>query len=229
MGYDMGMETTGLSADELAMWETLVERGREIRAPLQEKKLQDFAERSELFESMKGKFKHKTDPSAWNRKKRRKYGVIEDTGYVIPDPVKKFIVYRASGMTFSKAGAASGATWHDISLARFKSEELMCAVEGMEEASRFLLRMKAMSVLEDSQEEGSRPNANQVFMAESILKRLDYRHFGDDVGRNAAIAGEVKKELGNGGFIVNLISDAAEKASKAPEAKPAKALVYTDV
>lgn len=216
------MENEPLGEEERAVWASLVERGRELRAPMLARREAERAENARRMAEARGETAEKA--ASW---KRRPKSVAVSP---IPDGVKRWVVYRASGMSFKAAGAASGCTWNDVNMARMKSEEMMCAVAGMEDSSKFLMRMKAMSVVEQSQDEGVRPHAGQVLMAESILKRLDATSFGDVAARAPELpAGEERKELGNGGFVINVVGDAAKVADAAPEKRPGKAMVYTDV
>lgn len=218
------MEEIELSPDENEIWESLVAKGREVRAPMQERKAKEREERQRKLA-----IEHGVDPAAaatWKSKPKRG-GVAGDAP--VPVGVKKFVVCRAAGMSFGQAAAASGCRWTDVSIARMRSEEMMCAVEGMEDSSRFLMRMKAMSVIEQSQDEGARVNGAQLMMAESVLKRLDHAHFGDAMAKLVDRQEEAVKEVGSGGFVINVIADATKVADEAPRERPQKAVVYTDV
>lgn len=216
------MENQDLSEDEKSIWESLVAEGRKVRAPILERKAKEReANRRRMAED------HGRDPdesAGWRSK-----GRVPAEDAPVPVGVKRFVVCRAAGMSFAQAAAESGCRWSDITLARNASEEVRCAVEGMEGSSRFLMRMKAMSIMEQSQEEGARVSHAQVLMAESILKRLDHSHFGDAVAKVVGEADEGVKAVGGGGFVINVIADAAKVAGEVPKERPAKALVYTDV
>ena len=217
-----GTEAPPLSEDELAVWSALVERGREIRRPMHERRDAERAENQRRMAEARGR----TDVAKWASRPK---GRGSDPDAPIPDPVRRFVVFRASGMSFSEAGAAAGCTWSDVNMARMRSEDMMCAIEGMEESSRFLMRSKAMSVLERSQDEGARVNGAQLAMSESILKRLDHAHFGDALAKVVDQPQEQAKAVGGGGFVINVIADAAKVADAAPAGRPGKALVFTDV
>lgn len=190
-----------LSAEEESAWSLLVEEGQRLRAG-----------RSSLV--------HEKSPD-WVKRMSKK-----DILKVVPVPVKRWVVMRAAGMKFSEASSGSGATWLQIQDARYHSEEMRCAMDAMDERSRQLMREKAKSVVEQSQEEGARVSLAQTQVSMKILSSLDREHFGEQRG---VASEEVQKAIGGGGFVINLIGDAAKVAEAVPSKRPGKALVFTDV
>lgn len=198
-----------LSAEEAAAWDLLVENGRKIREKQAEEQPKRLEGKPEWVKKM------------LTKKKR------DDLGEV-PVQVKRWVVCRMAGISFKKAGLASGATWLEVQAARSKSEAFRCALAAQEENSRQLMKAKAQSVVELSQDEDAKVSIAQTQVSMRILECLDRSAFGMD-NRVKDVADEVKKAVGGGGFVINLVGDAAKVAEAAPQKKPAKALVYAEV
>lgn len=220
------MDNIMLSDEETFVWEALVEKGRELRAPRIAAKEAKREENMRRLEEDRKKLGRRVI-SPWRGRKEK--GVkVGDSLVEVPTGVKRFLVSRACGIPFKEAAAGCGMTWVQIMVAKNRSEDVRCAFAAMESGSRELIRAKAMSVVETSLDEGTRVSMPRVLLAQNMLSKLDAENFGEDMGTKDGGA-EGEKEGGNGGFIVNIVADAAKVADVAPEGKPKKALVFTDV
>ena len=209
-----------LTDDEARIWSMIVDEGRKLREPIIAERERRKAANRAAHAAASGRGNWKYDPAS-----KRK---VADSVVEIPVPVKRFLIARASGLSFREAAESSKARWIDVLEAKRGSEEVRCAIATMEEGCRELIRMKSMSIVETGLDEGSRVSMTKVMLAQGMLKSLDRDHFGDDRSSGGAKDDE-PKELGNGGFVVKLVADASKVADVAPEGKPKKALVFTDV
>lgn len=210
------MEILPLSDEESAAWERLVEEGREIRAPI-------LAAREARKEANRRAFdsgKYKTPSEEFKRREKAPEAVIE-----IPVEVKRWVVLRAAGMGFRKAGDTSGASWLMVCDFKNRSEEMRCALTAQVERSRELILTKALSTVEQSLEEGTRVSMPQAQIAIKTLSSLDRDHFGE----HAVEKPDVPDKVGGGGFVIRMVEDATKKADERPEAAPKKAIVYENV
>lgn len=208
MGNDVEMvPDVPLSDAEEAAWDLLVREGARIRAPMLERR----AERRAVID---------------RRAAARGEVPYRDSMASVPDRVRRWVVLRFAGASFRRAGAESGATWLEVQEARARNESFRCALAAQEDNSRQLMLAKAQSVVEQSQEEDAKVSLAQAQLAMRILSSLDRPHFGEpsECGPGAATlpGGD------GGGFVINVIGDAAAACAKPVEAK-GRALVYTEV
>ena len=213
----MGDESRGvgiapLSEDEERAYGLLVEKGRELREPILRRREEERRERSE---------------AAGKKYVGKRRGFACSMGRV-PDDVRRWVVMRFAGMSFRKAGEASGASWTRVQEAKAHSEEFRCALAAQEENSRMLMRAKALSVMEQSQEEDARVSLPQAQLAMKILSSLDRDHFGEEREAVRRDGGDEERRICGGGFVINVIGDAASVAAK-PSGSSGKAIVYRDV
>lgn len=209
------MEILPLSDEEAAAWERLVEEGRELRAPV-------LAAREARKEANRRAFdsgKYKTPSEEFKRREKAPEASVE-----IPVEVKRWVVLRAAGMGFRKAGETSGASWLMVCDMKNRSEEMRCALTAQVERSRELILTKALSTVEQSLEEGTRVSMPQAQIAIKTLSSLDRDHFGE----RAVEKPEEQQKVGGGGFVIRMVEDATKAAEK-PEAAPKRALVYENV
>lgn len=209
-----------LCPEEEAAWKIMVSRGEEIRRPIlaaREAKRAANVEAAKRLAESEGRV-YRGRPKSANSTSMSE----------IPPRTKRWLVARMAGVSFRRAFEETGATWIDVQDAKYRSEEFRCALAAQEENSRELMKAKAMSVVEQSQEEGSRVSMAQTNVSIKILESLDSGNFGRDAVRAAECREEAKAAIG-GGFVINLIGDAAKTAEKAPAKRPGRALVYEGV
>lgn len=217
-----GVIEVQLSDDERRAWDLLVEMGREIREPIVARRAAKLEERKRKYLEAKAAGKAFLEPRFTSSADSMADGEI-------PDDVKRWIVMRFAGMSFKRACEASGSTWLRVQEAKARNESFRCAYAACEENSRQLMKAKAHSTLEESQDEGSRVSVPQANLAIKIMSSLDREHFGEDKAvRRDDGDGASQKPLAGGGFVINLIGDAARVAEAVPSKRPAKALVYSD-